>query len=51
MNLHDIPCKSRAIPSIPLGDPRFVYVPAAATDVQRTWRKYGWTPINQEKSK
>lgn len=31
-------------PAIPLFDPSFVYTPAAATDVQRTWRKYGWIP-------
>jgi len=47
--LHDIPYQSRAIPSIPLGDPRFIYYPAANTDVQRTWARFGWTPINQEK--
>jgi hypothetical protein len=26
-------------------DPTFVYVPAAATDVQKTWRKFGWKPL------
>lgn len=25
-------------------DPNFKYTPAAATDVQTTWRKFGWTP-------
>jgi hypothetical protein len=39
-----IPYYSRAIPAIKLGDPRFVYVPAASTDVTRIWRKYGWVP-------
>lgn len=31
-------------PAIPLHDPRFQYIPASKTDVQRTWRKYGWVP-------
>jgi hypothetical protein len=31
-------------PPVPLHDPRFHYTPAAATDVQRTWAKYGWMP-------
>lgn len=30
--------------SLRLTDPRFVYVPAAATDVQATWRRFGWRP-------
>lgn len=52
MNLHDIPHKSKAIPVIPMGHPQYVYVPAANTDVQRTWARFGWTPINnQEKLK
>jgi len=25
-------------------DPKFKYTPADKTDVQATWRKYGWTP-------
>ena len=28
-------------------DPDFVYVPAASTDVQKTWTKFGWTPPSQ----
>jgi hypothetical protein len=27
-----------------LCDPEWQYVPSAQTDVQSTWRKYGWTP-------
>ena len=26
----------------------FKYVPAAATDVTQTWRKFGWTPIERK---
>jgi len=25
----------------------FKYVPAAATDIQATWRKFGWKPTNE----
>ncbi len=25
----------------------FKYVPAAATDIKETWRKFGWKPTNE----
>ncbi len=28
-------------------DPKFKYVPAAATDIQATWRKFGWRPPSE----
>ncbi len=28
-------------------DPKFKYIPAAATSIQDTWRKYGWRPKNE----
>lgn len=39
-----IRCSSVATPIIPVGHPRYVWRPAADTDVQRTWRSYGWKP-------
>ena len=30
-------------------DPNFVYTPAASTDVQKTWRKFGWVPLGEQK--
>jgi hypothetical protein len=29
-------------------DRSFVYVPAAATSVDQTWRRYGWRPVHEE---
>jgi hypothetical protein len=29
-------------------DPDWVYTPAAATDIRRTWLKFGWQPINEQ---
>jgi hypothetical protein len=34
--------------AIRLLNPEFKYVPAAATDVTQTWRKFGWTPVERK---
>ena len=37
------------VPAYLLTDPEFVWIPAAQTDVQRTWRKFGWVPPSELK--
>ena len=32
-------------------DPDWEYVPAAATDVTKTWRKFGWVPLDEQRTK
>jgi hypothetical protein len=41
------------IPEAPLRltDPRFEWKSSAATDVQATWRKYGWVPPSELRAK
>ena len=39
---------SKAVPTTPIDHPDFVYYEAAATDVTRTWRRFGWTPIQRD---
>jgi hypothetical protein len=38
-------------PAVPLRDPRFQYTPAAATDVQKTWMRFGWTPPSKKEQR
>lgn len=33
-----------------IDDPKWVYVPAASTDITKTWAKFGWTPPSQARS-
>ena len=44
----NIPFYSRAIPEVSIDDPDFEYHGSDDVDVQRTWRKFGWTPIVRE---
>ena len=30
-------------------DPTFIYYNSASTDIQRTWRKFGWKPTSELK--
>ena len=39
---------SMALPWIPVGHPRYVWRPSADCDVERTWRTYGWKPLNEQ---
>jgi hypothetical protein len=34
--------------AVRLLNPEFKYVPAAATDITQTWRKFGWQPIERK---
>lgn len=43
--------RKKATPDVPLHDPRFDYTSAAKTDVQKTWRKYGWTPPSEQQNR
>lgn len=39
---------SIAIPLVPVDHPDYVWRPSADCDVQRTWRNYGWKPLNEQ---
>lgn len=36
---------SMALPWVPVGHPDYCWRSPADTDVTRTWRKYGWKPV------
>jgi hypothetical protein len=38
-------------PSYPILDSSFRYVPAVATSVAETWRRFGWRPTTDEERK
>lgn len=42
-------CK-RTDPIIPVGHPNYVWRSHTDTDVQRTWRRYGWVPLAERKA-
>lgn len=33
-----------------IDDPYFVYYDSASTDITRTWRKFGWRPLEELKN-
>ena len=41
---------SMALPIIPIGHPRYVWRTSADCDVERTWRTYGWKPLNEQRT-
>lgn len=41
---------SMAIPMIPIGHPKYVWRNHADVDVTRTWRAYGWKPLNEKRA-
>ena len=44
-----IPNTKRTEPFIPVGHPDYVWTTGA--DVQATWRRYGWLPLEEVKAK
>ena len=37
----------KKLPCPLIDDPKWVYIPSAATDVAKTWAKFGWSPPSQ----
>lgn len=31
-------------------DPNFIYYDSASTDITRTWRKFGWKPLEEKRN-
>lgn len=48
MKLKAVKTEHRVVRPTSILDPNFKYVPAAATDVTQTWRKFGWKPIERK---
>ena len=47
--LVSIPAQKLQKPVRPsLSDPNFKYTPSNATNVQDTWRKFGWIPMSEK---
>ena len=38
--------QSVTLPWIPVGHPRYVWT--SSSDVEATWKKYGWKPLNDK---
>lgn len=39
-----------AEPWVPVGHPKYLWRGAADTNVQRTWRNYGWKSIDEQRA-
>jgi hypothetical protein len=48
MKLAPIPNAKRTEPLIPVGHPDYVWTNGA--DVQATWRRFGWLPLDEVKA-
>lgn len=47
--MNPIPNAKRTDPLIPVGHPDYVWTTGA--DVQATWRRYGWLPLEEAQAK
>lgn len=43
----DAPYIRKCVPSTPSSDKRFEYTLSTKTNIVDTWKKYGWSPIEQ----
>ena len=39
-----------AAPWVPVGHPRYKWYGSADVDVTRTWRAYGWKPLDEQRA-
>ena len=39
--------QKKSLPTIPLTDNKFIYRNSSQTDVQSTWKRFGWQPKEQ----